>query len=507
MVPDSLDSQYEVIIIGAGIGGLTCGALLAQAGKKVLIVEQQQVPGGAARDYKYGSYTINPSLHAIMGCNPDGPFGQGIVDAVLTQLGVQDECEFTPMDSFYRAQLPDFVMDIPTGRQAYLDEIYQYFPENLESMRKLVDLCAGIYREFMDMPSMMRWSDWLGLPFRSPKLFRHANATLGSVVEKYISDPRLRSVYSIVYPYLALPPSQLSFLLWAVMMADYIEGGTYYCMGGFQPFVNALVKGFTKNGGEMLLGSRVDKIIVSENRVQGIELQNHHRLLSTQVISNIDPRIVFQELISSRDVNEKYRQKLSRSRPSLAVFRLNLATDINVQQMDIAKVTIVSDWDLEAVFMGSQRGEIRGAAVHVPSVVDPGLAPPGENVVIIQGFAPLEAAALTSGTKDKITNQLLDIGEKVIPNLRNHISFAAGRSTDNNQELPLQRINAIYGWENSISQSGNRRLSPITPINELFLTGHWTQPGSGILTVVLSGILTSRIALKKNLSAPIQSLS
>ena len=90
-------TDYDVIVVGAGLGGLTAGALLAKAGKQVLVVEQGEHPGGFIREFRYGPYNINPAIHSIMGCNPAGPLGQGVIDAVLEHLGVQDQCQFIPL--------------------------------------------------------------------------------------------------------------------------------------------------------------------------------------------------------------------------------------------------------------------------------------------------------------------------------------------------------------------------------------------------------------------------
>jgi prolycopene isomerase len=286
------------------------------------------------------------------------------------------------------------------------------------------------------------------------------------------------------------------------MMADYIEGGTYYCLGGFQKFISALVDGFTKHGGELLLGAPVTQI-KKKNRFFEIDLNNSQRIVSHQLICNMDPRIIFNQLLAEPQVNHKYLQKLNAMKESCSTIGLFLATDIDVRELDAAKVTVISDWDLESTFSGAQHGEIMGAAVHIPSLVDPSLAPQGENVVIIQAFAPARKDHLTPESRSDITNQLLQIAEKILPGLRNHITFAVGSEGNVEDGTALHTIGPMYGWENSFNQTGPRRLSPITPINDLYLTGHWTQPGSGIWTVVLSGILAARIGLNKKLSYPI----
>lgn len=502
-----LRSAYDVIIVGGGIGGLTAGALLAKAGKQVLLVEQEKEPGGFAREHQYGSYQINPAMHAIMGCNPTGPLGQGVIDAILKHLEVQDQCEFVSINPFYRVQFPDFQMDVPTGRDDYLDAHLHHFPGEAGGLRKLVDLCSTLYRELMQFPAVLRLQDWAMMPFRHPNLFRNANATVRSVMNRYLSDPKLKSTYAILYPYLALPPSRLSFLLWGVMMASYIEQGAFYCKGGFQNFINALADGITKHGGELLLGTRVTKIQASNDYVQGITLENGYEISASVVISNIDARTTFQNLLDENQVPSGYLRKLRTLETSDTVLGLYLATDLDVHALGIPKVTLISPWDLELAYATSMQGRVGGMAVHIPTVIDSSLAPPNEHIVVLQAFVSNEPADLSPEAKTQFTESMLDKAETVLPELRKHITFTAGSSEGKQQKYSLHQMGPIYGWANPTNQAGPRRLPYKTPISGLFLAGHWTQPGSGIWGVVLSGINAARYVLGMNMSESIWPLN
>ena len=341
------------------------------------------------------------------------------------------------------------------------------------------------------------------MPIRTPKMFRYARTTLASMIDRYLSDPWLKSVYGLIYPYLALPPSRLSFLLWAVMMASYIEQGAFYCRGGFQNLANAFAESVTKYGGELLLGTPVRRIRVARAAIQGIELENGQEVTAPLVISNIDVRTTFQELIEADQVPQRYLGKINSLEPSALVLGLLLATDIDVHALGIPKVSMISSWDLEDTYEGSLRGKPKGAAVHVPTVTDDTLAPPGEHLVIIQSFIPPETKRLSPSASARYAESLLDLAERVLPDLRKHITFMAGASDEESQQYPLHRSGPIYGWANSIGQAGPRRLPNKTPISGLYLAGHWTQPGSGVWTVVLSGINAARYALGKEMSEAI----
>jgi phytoene dehydrogenase-like protein len=126
-------------------------------------------------------------------------------------------------------------------------------------------------------------------------------------------------------------------------------------------------------------------------------------------------------------------------------------------------------------------------------------------LVIIQSFAPAER--LSPSASAKYAESLLDLAEQVLPDLRQHITFKVGAADGEEQEYPLHRVGPMYGWANSIAQSGPRRLPYRTPISGLYLAGHWTQPGSSVWAVVLSGINAARYTLGKNMSEAIWPLS
>lgn len=500
-------NAYEVIVIGAGIGGLTAGALLAKEGKKVLVVEQEKDPGGFAREYKFGPYTINPALHSIMGCNSTGPFGPGIIHTVLNHLEVQDQCEFISIHPFYRAQFPDFQMDVPTGREAYLDAHLSHFPDEAEGLQNLVDLSSNLFLEFMSYPVVWRLWDMALMPFRFSKSFRNANATLQQVVNRFLKNPRLKAIYSILYPYLALPPSQLSFPLWGTMMAGFIEEGAHYCVGGFQNLIIALANAISKHGGELALETRVSKIKVDNGRVHSILLENGREVFTPVIIANNDPRQLFQDMLESDHIPGSYLGKLSQLKPSFPVLGIYLATDLDIHALGVPKVTLVSGWDLEVEFEATGRGEVGMMAVHIPTVVDPTLSPPGEHIVVLQAFIQNHTDDPSSLKNERFAEGLINQAEKVLPGLSNHITFKAAFTNNSHSQYPLHKLDAIYGWANSTSQAGPRRLPGRTPIPGLYLAGHWTQPGSGIWTVVLSGINAARTVLGKDLSKSIWPLN
>jgi prolycopene isomerase len=491
-------SAYDVVIVGGGVGGLTAGAFLAQAGKQVLVVEQEERAGGLAREFQHGLYSINPALRLIMGCGPAGRSGHGLIDSALRQLGVREQCEFITVDPFYRVQLPDLQIDVPAGRDAYLEVHQRAFPEEARGLDGLVNLCSQIYQEFVRLPIVPRWQDWALMREHFPNHFRTANATLGSVMKGFLSSPRAMAAYAALWPYLALPPSRVSFLQWATMMCSYVEEGAFYCRGGFQSLADALASGLAAHGGELALGTRVTKIHVAGSCAQGVSLESGQEIRAPIVISNIDARMTFRDLLEPGQVPSRYMRRLSRLEPSMSVLGLHLATDLDVHSLRVPKATMIAPWDPNSVYIDALLRKVSGLGMHIPTVCDESLAPQGEHLVILQAFVPSGAIELSPSATARFAEELLEQAESVLPGLRDHVTFVKGFSEEGQQQYPLHRIGPIYGWAASPQQVGPHRMPNRTPVAGLFLVGHWTQPGHGIWTVVLSGIHVARLVLGKN---------
>ena len=496
--------SYDAVVIGAGIGGLTAGALLARAGKKVLVVEAGTVPGGCARARRRGSYTFDTADHLIMGCAPESPFGPGLIDSLLSHLGVRDRCEFLRMDDpIYVARFPELTVAVPRGREAYLNAHLRHFPDDAGGLRRLVELSAQICRELIAFPTKSRLLDLLLTPRRFPALFRYRNATMREVIDRELSDPRLKAVYETLWSWIGPPPSRASFVAWAVMMAMYVEDGAYYCRGSFQRLADAFAAGLQSAGGELLLGTRVTRIFAEGRRVRGVTLDNGQQILAPVVLSNIDARETFERLLGPDHLPARFLRRLRRMEVGHSVVALYAATDLDVRALGAQHDTsLFTEWDHEQSYAKALAGEVSLLSVLIPTLKDASLAPSGEHLVILKTIAPSRGGE-TSFDDVKLANRMLERAEQVLPGLRQHLTFVDEAAADARSGSRLHLLETYAGWAASPRQFGPRRLPQATPVAGLLLVGQWTQPGHGIWTVIASGLGAARLVLGASTSAPI----
>ena len=491
------DEAYDVVVIGGGMGGLTSGALLAHAGKKVLVVDENDSPGGYARAVRSGPYTFDSAVHLITGCEAGGPFGPGVIDVLLRHLGVRDRCEFLRVDApFYETRFPDFRLSVPHGREPFLDAHLRYFPDQAEGLRNLLDISSQIYRESREFPIAPNTFDLLRTPWRFPTLFRYRKATVKQILDRELTNERLKAVYYTLWPWIGLPPSQASFLTWAAMMAGYVERGAYYCRGSYQALADVVAAGLTAAGGEFVPETRAARILTADRRVQGVELDSGQRIKAPIVISNADARATFEELLEPGQLPSRFLNKLRQLTPSISVLSLYLATDLDVSAHGAHHETAIhTDWDLERVYADALNGQVSAIALVIPSLTDPSLAPPDEDVVILQAVAPRATIGDSDPSNARIAEKMLELAEETLPGLREHLTFVEGANPGEIDRFSLARLGPIYGWAMSPAQSAANRPPHKTPVAGLYLAGHWTQPSHGIIGAMESGVRVTRLIL------------
>jgi prolycopene isomerase len=358
--------RFDVVVIGAGLGGLSAGACLARAGRRVLVIERQDGPGGNARAFRRDPYTFDPAIHVTA-----QGFNIAFLDFYLGALGIGERVELLRAHECFGVDVAGERYQLPVGLDALKSYLAEQFPHEADGVTSFVETCAQTTRESQAPPPRVGLADLDAVKAQLPMLFKYRRATLADVLDEHIKDPLAKAVCGAQWPYLGLPPGRLSFMAYAGAWMALVEPGPLYVRGSFQSLADALAACIEENGGELVLANAATAIELADGRVAGVELDGGEHVAADVIVSNADARQTFEQLLPAEALPERFSRRLAKMRPSVSAFLLYSAAKLDPAAQGLAHEHFVypSD-DYDAIFDGVLDGELGGTWFSLPSVHD-----------------------------------------------------------------------------------------------------------------------------------------
>jgi len=258
---------YDVIVIGAGLGGLTAGAKLAKEGKKILLIEQHTIPGGCATTFRRKDLKIEVGLHELDGLDPGDMKLRAFQD-----LGVLEHVEFVRLPEFYRLVKPGLDIVIPDDYEQAVAVLTERFPAEGDGIRKFFKVVLSLRKETSRMPRR-KWlmgASMLLAPFLYPNLLLRERWTVGRFLDSLFKDEDLKIVLLATLSYYHHDPYSMSLHFFALAQGSFFSGGSYFIKGGSQELSDYLASVIEDHEGKIVYRRLVHEIVIEDGAAVGV---------------------------------------------------------------------------------------------------------------------------------------------------------------------------------------------------------------------------------------------
>lgn len=494
-----MSDDFDVIVIGAGNAGLSSATTLQRGGKRTLLLERHNIPGGAATSFVRGRFEFEVSLHQLGGMGNNGPLRQ-----VFDEMDVTRRLEFVEEHSLFRSIVPGVVdVTLPPDWQGIADAIEDAYPGNRAKAEAFLDLLREVgtwqlvARANLHRPQEM--TEWLtGLP----RTRRHGLRPAKEVLDEYFDDDRIKHVVSSYWSYNGQLPSNLPFMDLARLMTLYIEFKPYHVRGGSQAQSSAMLDSFLEAGGEVRFNADVEEIRTHQGRVVGVRLDNGDQYDAKVVVSNASAIATYTRMLDPSVVPDSVRRDL-RGRPlSISAVTTYLGLNATPKELGFTSATNFVTSDLDERTVRESMFDLRPTPYVVATCYDVepiGFAPPQASVVALcsvqygevwDKVAPEDYAR----AKYEYSQAQLNLVKAISPDMQEAIEEVEVATPQTIKHYMRTPGGSIYGFDQDITDSWLFRAADLQPnVPGLFLLSGWTTAGGYNSTIVTAARFSQRL--------------
>jgi all-trans-retinol 13,14-reductase len=504
------EAQYDVIIVGGGLGGLSAGAHLASKGLKVLVLEQHHKAGGCATSFTRGEFVFETSLHEM---NGGGPIDTPGTYALLNGCGVYDKLKdkLYRLPDFYRSVYPDGLdITLPADWEGWDAALVERWPEQADGIDLFHKTCEKTFADALGVLDIYRYSPLKAfltkamVPLKHKTLYRWNGASAKELMDECFTDDDIKAVVSQLWVYYGPPTKDLAALELLTATYSYLTEGVWHVRGTSQAMSDAYVELIRELGGEVKTGTLVTKIVVEDGMARGVQTEFGDTYTARYIVANTDPYQLVFTLIGAEYFPKSYVKKIREIRPANSLFGVYLGLNIDLKKKGYTDTEIFknSSKDSAVMYKNMMDGNFAegGSSITIyTNYGDPIYAPPGKSVVVLHAYSDWDIwpkdKALYEKMKLEKAHELIGLAASVIPEIADpgNIEVMEVVTPVSLNEFTMNYRGVVYGPAATTDQF--LMLAPSTPIDNVFMADNWNQHGMG--PAHLNGYKAARMILDR----------
>jgi len=505
--PGRLAADYDVVVIGSGMGGLTTAALLSELGHRVCVLEQHYTAGGFTHSYERNGYEWDVGVHYI------GEVGARTRTRRMFDFLTDGRLEWAPMDDEYdRFYIGDKVFSARAGRDAFRANLIRQFPREQRAVDRYMKLIArtgdalsalGTSRVLNAMSNVVLW------PYLRWQMRGAYQRNTFNVLRGLTDDADLIAVLAGQWGDMGLPPKRSPFMAHAMIARHYLYGG-YYPVGGAWRIAESVIPKIQAAGGEVFTYARVDEILVEGGRVRGVRMNDGHRIDCACVVSAAGVDNTFNRMIDPEiAARSGYRDQMKTVEPSLGHLGIYIGLMESAERLELPKTNYWiypgNDYDAAVdAFLDDPGAPFPVVYISFPSAKDPDYLRrhPGTATIEIVAPAPYEwfarwrhetwgkRGAEYEALKSEFGERLMSTLYEFVPQVRGKVDYYEISSPLSTQWFGAYGQGELYGLAHTRQRLRQKWLRPKTRISGLWLTGQDILT-CGVTGAMMSGMLTT----------------
>lgn len=302
----------KVIIIGSGLGGLTCGYILQKNGYDVTVLEQGHQIGGCLQCFTRNGAKFDTGMHFI------GSAAEGQkIHRMMNYMGLTDKVQLSPLDTdgYDTIALRGQHFRFPNGKEPFISRMGEYFPKEKDNLRRYADLVSHI-------AAASTLSHLFSQQRSLTSIIEYRTRSINEVLDELFHDALLKDVLVGNIPLYAAERDKTPFSLHAFIM-DFYNQSAYRIVGGSDTIAQSLAQSIREMGGEVLVGKKVRRIVCDDTKATGVETADLHYYPAHHIVSTVHPARLL-EMLDTKLIRPAFRRRLSNAPNTVGCFSLYL---------------------------------------------------------------------------------------------------------------------------------------------------------------------------------------